>query len=110
MGVLQPIVLPEPTDAGRFSAVDPLDGRYYDAEIARYLSEQTRIAFQAHIEAALGHALAAAGVCSQEVADEIDAARFKLRADLIAEEEKKLRQNPAAAGSALLSKVFGAAR
>lgn len=29
---------------------------------------------------------------------------------MIAEEEKKLRQNPAAAGSALLSKVFGAAR
>jgi hypothetical protein len=29
---------------------------------------------------------------------------------MIAEEEKKLRQNPAAAGSALLSKVFGAVR
>jgi hypothetical protein len=29
---------------------------------------------------------------------------------MIGEEEKKLRQNPAAAGSALLSKVFGAMR
>jgi hypothetical protein len=29
---------------------------------------------------------------------------------MIGEEEKKLRQNPAAAGSALLSKVFGAVR
>ena len=29
---------------------------------------------------------------------------------MIAEEEKKIRQNPAEAGSALLSKVFGAVR
>jgi hypothetical protein len=29
---------------------------------------------------------------------------------MISEEEKKIRQNPAGAGSALLSKVFGALR
>ena len=85
---LQPIVLPEPTESGRFSAVDPLDGRYYDAETAKYLSEATRITFQAHIEAALAHALADVGVCSQAVADEIDAARFKLRVENVAAEER----------------------
>lgn len=85
---LQPIQLPEPTDAGRFSAVDPLDGRYFDADAAKYLSEATRITFQAHIEAALAHALADVGVCSQEIADEIDAARFKLRVENVAAEER----------------------
>lgn len=87
MSTLQPIVLPEPTDAGRFNAVDPLDGRYFEAEIAKYLSERTRITFQAHIEAALAHALADVGVCTQEIADEIDAARFRIRAEDIADEE-----------------------
>lgn len=87
MSTLQPIVLPEATDAGRFSAVDPLDGRYFDAEIARYLSERTRITFQAHIEAALAHALADVGVCTQEIAEEIDAARFRIKAEEIAAEE-----------------------
>lgn len=82
-----------PTDEGRFSAIDPLDGRYYDAETAKYLSEATRITFQAHIEAALAHALADVGVCSQEVADQIDAARFKIRAEDIAEEEKTTKHD-----------------
>lgn len=93
MGVLQQIVLITPTDAGRFSAVDPLDGRYYDAEVARYLSEETRITFQAHIEAALAHALADAGVCSQAVANEIDAARFKIRVKDVAAEELVTRHD-----------------
>jgi len=88
MSTLQPVNLPEPTDEGRFNAIDPLDGRYFDPQISRYLSERTRITFQAHIEAALAHALAEVGVCSQEVADQIDTARFKIRAEDIAEEEK----------------------
>ncbi|QQS18131.1 hypothetical protein IPL68_05865 [Candidatus Saccharibacteria bacterium] len=45
---LQPLDLPTPTDDNRFNAVDPLDGRYYDPEIAKYLSERTRILTQAH--------------------------------------------------------------
>ncbi len=90
---LQPIQLPVPTDEGRFNAIDPLDGRYFDAEIARYLSERTRITFQAHIEAALAYALADAGVCSQEIAKQIDDARFKIRVEDVAEEEKTTKHD-----------------
>lgn len=93
MGALQQIVLTTPTDEGRFNAIDPLDGRYFDAEIARYLSERTRITFQAHIEAALAHALAEAGVCTADIAGQIDAARFKIRAEDIAEEEKTTKHD-----------------
>lgn len=87
MTVLQPLVVPQPTPEGRFSAVDPLDGRYFDAEIAQYLSERTRVLYQAHIEAALAYALAEYGVCSKEIAQQIDAASRTIKVEDVAEEE-----------------------
>ena len=69
---LQPLDLPTPTEDTRFNSIDPLDGRYYDPEIARYLSERARVLTQAHIEAALAYGLAEFRVCSVEVAQQID--------------------------------------
>jgi adenylosuccinate lyase len=86
------IVLPEVTD-DRFGAVDPLDGRYFDPEIAQYLSERTRIAYQAYMEGALAQALASEAVCSQAIADEIQAAAVNVRAEDIAEHEKVTRHD-----------------
>ena len=63
-----------------YSSLDPLDGRYFDAEISRYLSESSRITCQAYVEAALAHALADFGVCSRKVANEIEAASRKITA------------------------------
>lgn len=90
---LQPLDLPVPTDDSRFNSIDPLDSRYYDSEIARYLSERTRILTQAHIEAALAHGLAEFGICSQEVAHAIDAASRTIRVEDVAEEEKTTRHD-----------------
>lgn len=87
MTALQPLVVPQPTPEGRFNAVDPLDGRYFDAEIAQYLSERTRVLYQAHIEAALAYALAEYGVCSKEIAQKIDAASRTIKVEDVAEEE-----------------------
>lgn len=92
MRELPPITLPAVTD-DRFGAVDPLDGRYFDEAIALQLSERTRIAYQAYMEGALAQALADEGVCSQEVAEEIQAAAAKVRAEDIAEEEKITRHD-----------------
>src|SRR3989344_4982941 len=72
----------------RFSAIDPLDSRYYDPEIARHLSEQSRIAYQAHIEAVLAHTLADFGICSRLVANNIESAVKKVSAEDVYEEEK----------------------
>ncbi|HEY1085514.1 MAG TPA: adenylosuccinate lyase [Candidatus Saccharimonadales bacterium] len=73
---LAPLELPVDEIPDRFSAIDPLDGRYYDSEISRYLSERSRVAHQAYLEAALAQALAARGICSEDVANEIvEAAR-----------------------------------
>lgn len=85
---LPPIFLPDPSDSRSYDALDPLDSRYYDKEIARYLSERSRIAYQAHVEAALALTLADHGICSQAVADEIVSASRKVTAETVYAEEK----------------------
>lgn len=85
---MKPIVLPTSTADPNYSSIDPLDGRYYDPEIAMYLSERSRIAYQAYVEAALAYALAENGVCSPAVAQEIKAATQKVTAEAVAAEEK----------------------
>lgn len=76
-----------------FDSIDPLDGRYYDPEIAKYLSERSRIAYQAQVEAALAQALAEFGVCSPEIAAEIEAATGKVTAEAVAEAEKTTKHD-----------------
>lgn len=87
------IDLPQPAPAPNYDSVDPLDGRYYDPEIARYLSERSRLAYQAHVEAALARALAEFGICPPETAKEIEAAAGKVTAEAVAAEEKQTRHD-----------------
>lgn len=89
---LKKLILPEPS-ADRFGAIDPLDSRYYDPETTRYLSERSRIACQAHVEAALALALADFGICSSSVAQEIEAATSKVTAAAVYEEEKTTKHD-----------------
>lgn len=90
---MKPINLPDPDPNPNFSALDPLDGRYYDVEISRHLSERSRIAYQAHVEAALARALAEFKVCSPAVAKEIEAAAAKVTPEAVAAEEQKTRHD-----------------
>lgn len=85
---MKPITLPTVADGADYSALDPFDSRYYDPEIARYLSERGRIAHYAYVEAALAHTLADFGVCSQAVAAKIDAATRQVTAEEVYQEEK----------------------
>lgn len=55
-------------------ATGPMDGRYKNPEAQLYLSEETRVALQAYVEGALAHTLADFGLCSREIALEIEAA------------------------------------
>jgi len=85
---MKPINLPMVNADRDYSSIDPLDSRYYDAKIAGYLSERSRIAYQAYVEAALAHTLAEFGLCSQAVADEIETAAANIHAeDVYAEEQ-----------------------
>jgi adenylosuccinate lyase len=90
---MQPINLPDPSPTPNFSSIDPLDGRYYDPAIAKYLSESSRIAYQAYVEVALTYALADAGVCSSDIAQQIEAASATVTAEAVAEEEKTTKHD-----------------
>ena len=90
---MKPINLPKVDDKSNFSSIDPLDGRYYDAEISKYLSERSRIAYQAYVEAALAYALSDAGVCSDDIAQQIEEAAAKVTAEAVAEAEKTTRHD-----------------
>src|SRR3954470_6415164 len=86
-------MLPTVDLSPNYSAVDPLDARYYDTEIACYLSERSRIAYQAYVEAALAHTLADFGICSRPVAGEIEAAAAKVTAEAVDEHEKTTKHD-----------------
>lgn len=84
---LRPITLLTQGDAN-FDGIDPLDGRYYDQDVARFISERSRIAYQAHIEAALALTLAEFNICSFEVAEEIAEATSEVLAEDVYIEEQ----------------------
>ena len=90
---MKPINLPAVSAQPNYSSIDPLDGRYYDLEIAKYLSEESRIAYQAYVEAALAHALANFGVCTPTIATEIETATAKVTAAAVAEQEKTTKHD-----------------
>lgn len=90
---MKPFNLPAAGLQSNYDSIDPLDGRYYDQEIAKYLSERSRIAYQAYVEAALAHTLAEFGICSQDIAYAIEAATAKVTAEAVAEQEKTTRHD-----------------
>jgi adenylosuccinate lyase len=80
-------------DGLNLASIDPLDGRYYDAEVASYLSEESRIAYQAYVEAALAQTLADFKICSRNVANEIEAAARKIKAADVYKEEQTTKHD-----------------
>lgn len=91
---MKPIVLPVLSNqGGNLDAIDPLDGRYFDPEIAKYLSERSRVAFQAYVEAALAHTLADFGICGPEVAAEIEKAARQVVIEDVYQEEQITRHD-----------------
>ncbi len=105
MKQLAPIVLPATSDARNYDSIDPLDNRYYDIEIGHYLSERSRVAYQAYVEAALANTLADYGVCSQEIADEIAVAASNVTVEEVYAEEKTTRHDIKALVNVIKSKL-----
>ncbi len=73
--------------------IDPLDGRYFDAEISKHLSEKTRIAYQARLEGALASTLADWGICDKSLADEINKAAQNIDIEKVQKEEETTRHD-----------------
>ncbi len=90
---MQPITLPDVPNEQNFYAIDPLDGRYFDPEVAKYLSESSRIAYQAYMEAALAQTLAENGICTPEIANAIDQAAANVKAEDVYKEEQTTKHD-----------------
>lgn len=90
---LPPVYLPAVAENGSYDAIDPLDARYYDADVARYLSGRSRIAYQAYIEGILADTLADYEICSREVAAEIMAATSQVTAEAVEAEERTTKHD-----------------
>ena len=82
-----------------FEAVSPLDFRYYGAtetvmdRLQPYVSESAYVRYQAKVEAALVRTLANHGVCSSEVADQVESAVDQVTAEEVYQEQAKIRHN-----------------
>lgn len=92
-----------------FENVSPLDHRYSLREefekYSDYLSEKAKVEYQAKIEVALVKALAKNGICSNEVAKEVEQAAKDIDVKKVYEEEKKTKHNIRALVNCLQSKV-----
>ena len=64
----------------QFDNISPLDYRYSDEKVSEFLGEESRIAYQAQVEAALVKVLAKNGICSKTVAKEVELAAKEVRA------------------------------
>lgn len=80
--------LPTPKNPDKFSMIDPMDSRYFDGQTSIYLSERSRITYQAQLEAALAHALADFGVCNRQVAIQIEKAARQVNVEEVYKEEQ----------------------
>ena len=82
-----------------FDNLSPLDYRYVgrDKEAVKlltpYLSENARIHYQALVEAALVRTLAKQGLCSKEIAREVEQACRRVSAEEVYKEEDKIRHD-----------------
>ncbi len=81
-----------------FDNISPLDHRYSLRKeefegYSKYLSEKAKVRYQASVEVALVKALASKGICSKEVAKEVELAAQEVTVEEVYAEEKKTRHN-----------------
>ena len=99
-----------------FEVVSPLDFRYYGAtetvmdRLKPYVSESAYVKYQAKVEAALVRTLANHGVCSSEIADQVESAVNQVTAEEVYEEQAKIRHNIRSLVNVIRRKIAPSAR
>lgn len=76
-----------------YDNISPIDHRYQDEKIAKYLSEEAFVRYKLAVEAALVAQLAKDGVCPEEAAKEVEAACGEISAAEVYAEEEKTRHD-----------------
>ena len=94
-----------------YEAVSPLDFRYYGGNetlmkrLLPYVSEAGYVKYQAKVEAALVRTLAKHGICSHEIADEVEQAVELVTAEEVYEEQSRIRHNIRSLVNVIRSKI-----
>lgn len=97
-------------DQGRFDNIAPVDYRYFDEEISRYLSDSAYTKYKLSVELALVKALAKRGVCSQDVVVEVEKACAAVTPEEVYAEEEKIHHDVRALVNCIREKVSDKAR
>jgi adenylosuccinate lyase len=90
---MKPLKLPKAATERNYDALDPLDSRYYDAGVAYYLSERSRVAYQAYVETALAYTLAEFKICSPVIAQKIETAARMVSVEEVYVEERHTKHD-----------------
>ena len=98
-----------------FENISPLDHRYSLREkefkqYQRYFSEKAKVKYQVEVGVALVRTLAEWDLCSEDIADEVEAAAEKISVEEVYREEKKTKHNIRALVNCLQTEVSKKAR
>lgn len=95
---------------GQFDNLSPIDYRYWDEEVAKYLSENGFTRYKLLLELALVRVLSRRGICPEEVVKEVEAACGQVTTAEIYEEENRIRHDIRALVNCVRAKVSESAK
>jgi adenylosuccinate lyase len=93
-----------------FDSISPIDYRYWDSEVAIYLSEDGFTRYKLIAEYALVKVLYRRGVCSEKVVKEVEEACKKVSTEQVYKEEKRIGHDIRALVNSICSKIDRKAR
>ena len=94
----------------QFDSLSPIDYRYWDEEVAKYLSENGFTRYKLLVELALVKVLSRRGICSEEVVKEVEAASSQVTTEEVYEEEERIRHDIRALVNCLRAKISESAK
>ncbi len=93
-----------------FDSISPIDYRYWDKEVAQYLSENGFTRYKLLVELALARVLYRCGICSKEVVKEVETACGQVTTAEVYEEEDRIRHDIRALVNCIRAKVSDSAK
>lgn len=93
-----------------FDCISPIDYRYWDEELAKYLSEEAFIKYKLAVESDLVSALCREGICGVKIAEEVWRACQKITPAEVYAEEEKIHHDIRALANCIRNKVSDKAK
>jgi adenylosuccinate lyase len=93
-----------------FDCLSAVDYRYWDEEVASYLSENGFTRYKLRVELALAKVLSRRGICSERIVNEIATACNKVTTEEVYAEEDRIRHDIRALANCIRAKVSDEAK